>query len=241
MLPSTTTFASKYVTGSKTDVAGDFVKNRMVQLSFFLNQITKIPFLRTDSALLSFISITNDKEFKQVMETTTSTSTTSSTTAGVISSSKKLSIDDPNNNSINNNQGLELWKTLMNNFELNIDVERIIDDLKRQLDRLHSMFDSFQKECRNTGSKAVAFSASMNALADQFYTWNDLEIDLVDPQRNECINLYAVLLKSNLNAIVNGFNGWSHHISVKKIFIFLFLLFYILLFIIFFFIYFILL
>lgn len=67
-LPTTSGFRGRTAGGGKTDVESDYVKNRMTQLQLFLNKLSKIPFLKTDSSLLGFLSITGDKEYKGFMD-----------------------------------------------------------------------------------------------------------------------------------------------------------------------------
>eukprot|EP01038_Epipyxis_sp_PR26KG_P004706 gene4706-6606_t len=209
MLPATTTFSQKYATGGKYDVSGEFIKNRLAQLGLFLEQISKIPFLRTDPSLLSFISVQSDKEFKQIVETTPSTSSYSS-----ISALKKSTSHDESTSGIENNEGLKLWKSLLKTNEFNNEVDRLISDFKRQLDLLKTVFESLGKECINCGRRAIAFSVSMNTLSEQIANWSDLEHNLLDPNKNEYINSNATKMKIYLPALVAGSHHWAQHISL---------------------------
>lgn len=68
-LPATTLFSGKSsLAGGKTDVEGDYVKNRLSQLHMFAQQICKIPFLRTDPSLFAFISVQGEREFKAIVD-----------------------------------------------------------------------------------------------------------------------------------------------------------------------------
>lgn len=68
-LPATTRFTGKTsLAGGKTDVEGDYVKNRLSQLHMFAQQLCKIPFLRTDPSLFAFISVQGEREFKAIVD-----------------------------------------------------------------------------------------------------------------------------------------------------------------------------
>jgi hypothetical protein len=191
-IPSTTLFTTKTnMTGSKTDTGGDFVKNRMAQLNQFMQQICKIPFLRTDPALVAFISIQNEKEFKYYM-------------------------DSPQSATSSYSEGMKLWLTLVDKTAINDhDADRLISDFKRQLDILRTTLDQIDKECRMTGKKAVQCAAAMGVLADHLCMWSETENDLLDPNRNEHINAHGVKLRVYMTALSSGQSGWAQNVAVS--------------------------
>ncbi len=191
-IPSTTFFTTKTnLTGIKTDISGDFVKNRMAQLNQFMQQICKIPFLRTDPSLVAFISIQNEKEFKHFM-------------------------DIPRSTTDSDGEGMKLWLQLVDKTVINShDADRLIADFKRQLDILRATLDHVDKECRMAGKKAVQCAAAMSVLADNMCTWSDTESDLLDPNRNEHINAHGGKLKVYITALASGQSGWAQNVAVS--------------------------
>ncbi len=195
-IPSTTIFSTKRnITGSKTDINGDFVKNRMAQLNQFISQLSRIPFLRTDASLMAFISVQNEKEFKQF---------TDSTANGKVSS-----------NDNGGSEGLRLWLTLVDKTEINPnDADRCIQDFKRQMDVLRATLDQLDKECRLAGKKAIQCANAMGALSDHISGWNCTETDLLDPSRNEHISAHGIKLRLYMSALAAGHVVWSQNLTV---------------------------
>lgn len=195
-IPSTTLFSTKGgLSGSKTDVNGDFVKNRMAQLNQFMSQLSKIPFVRTDPALSAFISVQSERDFKLFCE------------AAAAPSAAGAEAD---------NQGLLLWQALLDKVEINAsDADRCISDFKRQLDVLRTTLDQIDKECRVAGKKAIQCTNAMNALADHFAAWNVKEHDLLDPNRNEHVSGHGLKLRLYMNALATGQAAWAQNVGVS--------------------------
>ena len=197
-IPATTVFSkSPLGGGSKTDVNGDFVKNRMQQLQLFIDQICKIPFIWTDPSLNSFLSVQNDKEFKQITET---------------------AINVVNGGGVENwmNVGLNMWLKLVDNTLINPGAaDRMVSDFKRQLDLLTTALAHVENEARQAGRKAVANAGGMSALSDQVAAWASMEVSLLDPDRNEYINPYGTAKRAHMEALVSGQAHWSNSVAVR--------------------------
>lgn len=193
-IPSTTMFTKNHVITTKTDVNGDFVKNRMSQLHLFMQQLCKIPFLRTDPSLQAFLSVQNEKEFKILVE-----------------SCKNIMSDEEQS------QGLVLWNTLITQNEVNADAERLITDFKRQLDSLRSMLNHLEAECKNAGKKADSCAKGLASVAEKISLWNELENNLLDPNRNEYVNLNGPKVKQYMSALEAGADHWFQNFCVSKI------------------------
>lgn len=199
-IPATTIFSSKTTLtgGSKTDINGDFVKNRMLQLHLFVQQLANIPFLRTDPSLHSFLSVQNEKEFKQLTES-------------------PLSVANGGGTDNYTNVGLSMWLKLVDNTPTNPEVaNRLVGDFKRQLDILGSTLNQVDAECRTAGRKAVASASAFSSLADQVAHWAMVEADLIDPNRNEYVDPNGKTKKAHLDALTVGHQHWAQSVAVSS-------------------------
>lgn len=199
-IPATTIFSSKNTLsgGSKTDVNGDFVKNRMAQLNLFMQQLCKIPFVRTDPSLHSFLSVQNEKEFKQITE---------------------ASVEVANGGGVSNwtNVGLSMWLKLVDNTPLDAAAaDRLVADFKRQLDLLAASLAAVDSECRATGRKAVLSATAVKGLAEHVAAWARMEGELADPSRNEYVDPYGLPKRGFMDALTQGNAHWVHSVGVRK-------------------------
>lgn len=200
-IPATTLFSSKTTLtgGSKTDVNGDFVKNRMLQLHLFMQQLSTIPFLRTDPSFHSFLSVQNEKEFKQLTESS-------------------LNVANGGGSDNYTNVGLSMWFKLVDNTPSNpIVADRLIADFKRQLDILGVTLNHVDSECRAAGRKAVVSAAAIVSLADQVITWSGVEADLIDTNRNEYIDPCGKAKKAHMDALTLGQMHWAQSVGVSNL------------------------
>jgi hypothetical protein len=198
-IPATTVFGKNALSmGSKTDVNGDFVKNRMQQLQLFMHQLCRIPFLRTDPSLHSFLSVQNEKEFKQITE---------------------APVNVTNGGGADNwtNVGLNMWIKLVDHTVINpLTAERLVGDFKRQLDLLAHRLNQVDSECRVAGKKAVLCAAAMGALSEHVAAWAGTEGDLVDPQKNEYVDPYGKTKKLQVEGLAAGQAHWAHTVGVSN-------------------------
>jgi hypothetical protein len=200
-LPSTTRLrgATQRLTGEKTDIQGDFVKNRMAQLNMFAHQLCRIPFVRTDPAFIAFVSISNDKEWKNIT-------------------------DNPQNiekhTSFENwkNDGLDIWFNILDEYIVNqVDSDRSIMEFRRQLDMIIKILELIEKEAKITGTKAVHFVLSSNQLQEQFLTWQKLENDLLGPGANEVVSPHGPRVKQLMTNLLLGQLQWTSNMAVRII------------------------
>jgi hypothetical protein len=194
-LPATTTFTAKAaMVGGKTDVEGDFVKSRMAQLHMFAQQICRIPFLRTDPSLHAFISLQSEKDFKTAVD------------HGV---EKVAAYENWNN------EGLNSWLAAIESCSLStVDTSRTIGDFQRQLENIRTALEQMDRECRNTGRKAVTLAKAMQSLTEQTISWQKVELDLLDPNKNEYKNSQGSRIRVLMNQLVAGQSFWSVTTSV---------------------------
>lgn len=197
-LPASTAFSTKVsLTGGKVDTEGDFVKNRMTQLHMFAQQICKVPFFRSDPNLHAFVSLQSERDFKIAVE------------QGV----EKLSAYENWRN-----EGLDAWLQLLDTFTAEkVDTARTVGDFYRQLDSIRSTLDHIDRECRNTGRKAILLAKAMNALTEQTVQWQKLELDLLDPNKNEYLNPHGSRLRILMNQLVVGQTFWSNTTNVRTL------------------------
>lgn len=198
-LPATTKLrgATQHFTGEKIDIHGDFVKNRMSQLHMFVQQLCRIPFIRTDPAFIAFVSISNDKEWKSISENASALD-------------KHPSFDNWKN------EGLDLWFNILDAYMINqVDSNRSIIEFRRQLDLILKALEVIEKDARATGTKAVHFVVSSNQLQEQFLSWQKIENDLLDPNSNEYINPHGSRVKQLMTNLLLGQLQWTNNIAVR--------------------------
>lgn len=195
-LPASNTFSTKApIALGKTDVEGDFVKNRMSQLHMFTQQICRIPFLRTDPSLHAFISMQSEKEFKTVIDN------------GVERIATYENWQNP---------GLDSWFAIIEPYSLAaVDTGRTINDFSRQLENIRNVLEHMESECRMTGRKAVLLAKAMSSLTDQTVNWQKLELELLDPYKNEYQNAEGHRVRVLMNQLVSGQSFWANTAAVS--------------------------
>ena len=193
-LPSTTSMFGKKQISGQTDVDGDFVRNRMIQLELFLKQICSIPFLRTDESLKAFLSIQSSKDFKAILE---------------------AKIDPSKPDPEIPMEGLKLWRNFLLNSPAPLDADRAVVDVKRQLEALKTTLNDLETCTLKAGIYSVKVSREMSNLTTHLSSWNDLEVESSDARKNECPNLYGDKLKPYLLGMVAGCNAWSQQLKYQ--------------------------
>jgi hypothetical protein len=178
----------------KTDVDGDYVKNRMIQLELFLKQLCSIPFLRTDVSLKAFLAMQSSKDFKAIQET---------------------KIDPSKPDPELTMEGLNLWRDFLLKSPAPLDADRAVVDVKRQLDALRATLNDLETCILKAGIYSVKVSKEMSNLTTHLSSWNDLEVESSDTRKNECPNLYGDKLKPFLLGMVAGCNAWSQQLKYQ--------------------------
>lgn len=189
MLPAT----KGQITG-KTDINGTYIKNRMAQLNLFVQQVNKIPFLRTDPNWISFLSIQTDKDFEALTKAPVSSELSSDTSAGYVA-----------------------WNNMLERNMVTGDADRTVKDVWRQLDVLTKTLTQIDKDCRNTGNKALQCSRAMDSLSISIDMWNTTEHELLDPVRNEFVNSNGDKIKLHMGSVVDSGNQLSLNLSVRSL------------------------
>ncbi|KAJ1442587.1 hypothetical protein B484DRAFT_442115 [Ochromonadaceae sp. CCMP2298] len=205
---------------SKTDVTGDFVKGRMLQLHLFMQVLLSIPFLRNDIALHNFLTVQVDKDFKAITEA-------------------PFDVASGGGRENWRNVGLCMWhklvdrelflhgqqegsRALSRNLEADavdevapaVDCDRLITDFKRQLELLHAMLKQLDRECRLASSQAAAFAASMSSLSGIVTAWTSLESDIADVKRNEYLDPYGAAKNRTMDAMRAGHSHWAQSVEL---------------------------
>lgn len=96
-----------------------------------------------------------------------------------------------------------------------MDTPRTLGDFKRQLDGLRAVLDTLDKECRATGRKALQCAESITILTDATFNWQKLELDLLDPNKNEYQNPHGPRIKPLMSQLIAGQSYWSTSITVS--------------------------
>jgi hypothetical protein len=197
-IPATIVFNTKSTLsgGRKTDLNGEFVKNRMAQLNLFMQQICSIPFLRSDPSLHSFFTVSCEKEFKQITE---------------------APISETNGGGVDNwaNIGLSMWAKLVDAHEVHQEeADCVINDFKRQLDVLSATLAQVDNGCRAVGRKAVQYAAQMKGLGDLVRSWAATEAQLLDPHANRYVDPCGKKKRECMDGLVQGQDHWTLYTAV---------------------------
>lgn len=188
-LPLTSSiFNRKKATGSRLDVDSDFIRNRNAQLQLFMRQICSIPFLRTDSSLKAFLSVQDEKEFETIVKS---------------NSKGDLAIEET--------EGALAWQALLAQTPIPEDADRAVVDVKRQLDSMTKCLQQMEATIMYLGRCSVKFANTMTNFSANMVNWSDTEMDLSDPQRNECPNTYGPRVKVFMDAMNIGMGHWTTH------------------------------
>eukprot|EP01035_Chromulina_nebulosa_P019160 gene19160-25002_t len=119
-----------------------------------------------------------------------------------------------NPNLIIKNDGMNLLKILLDKITIGIESERILFDLRKQLDSLRNTLKQVELQVMNTGKQALAYSKDVELLSQSVIQWNNHEIDLSDPTKCECPNTHGGDIKRNLIALVKGNDLWLQNAQI---------------------------
>lgn len=178
-LPNEPILSTNILSGNGTDVDSDFIRNRTIQLNFFVSQISVIPFLLTSGILKSFLSLQDD--FMNV----------------------DISVCEPNAS-----EGEQTWKLLIDSYILPLDADRILSDIKRQIKSLHNSLAALEVECLNLSRAASTYSRQLRVTREKLQSWYEAEKDIQDPTKNEVPNTHPALA-SHLSALDESFAYWT--------------------------------
>ena len=177
-LPSEPILSTNILLGNGTDIESDFIRNRTIQLNFFVSQISIIPFLLTSGIVKTFLSLQDD--FTNV----------------------DLLACEPNAS-----EGEQTWKLLIDSYTLPPDADRVLGDIKRQLNSLHSSLVALETECLALSRAAVAYSRQLRMTREKLQLWYEAEKDIADPTKNEVPNTHHSLAL-HLSKIDESFGFW---------------------------------
>lgn len=163
-----------------TDIDSDFIRNRTIQLNFFVSQISLIPFLLTSGVVKAFLSLQND--FKN---------------ADFLACEPCPS------------EGEQTWKLMIDSYTLPLDAERVLADIKRQLNSLNGSLAALETECLALSRAATAYSRQLGVTRDKLQLWYEAEKDIADPSKNEAPNAQPALA-THLSALDESFTYWAN-------------------------------
>eukprot|EP01038_Epipyxis_sp_PR26KG_P017344 gene17344-23949_t len=168
LIPAKSFFSWKYAGyRMKFDVDGEFIKDRCSHLKSFLNQLNKIPFVRTDHLYIAFLSITNIDEFNSFIKMNHNITNNISSK---LSSEIGCTVD-----------GLKQWQDIINHYTGdNFMQENHVNNIIQRLELLRNIFRRLGKQCIHTGRRAIALASSLQSLNERIIQWNELETITLD-------------------------------------------------------------
>lgn len=164
---------------NSTDVNGDFVQFRMTQLNLFMQQLSKIHFLRTDPSLHGFLSIQQDVDFKAFLENSSSKTNTA------------------------NNAGLDAWNHILEHLSSGVtnDSPLNVPEAIREMDQLKIILTKLESQCMIIGRASLKFISQIDAMNGYLKNWQQLESELTSNNVRED-------LKASIAALVCGGDVW---------------------------------
>lgn len=189
-LPATSMFS----TGS-TDLEGDLVKSRIVQLNTFLSQLFSIPFLLPDNTVQSFLTVQGEKDFKNLMD----------------SVSKANPNDDPS-------PGAIAWKTLIDQEPSSAVAEHTITVAKGQLEQLKLAIGQLQDQVVLLHKASLSVAAEMDATAAQMSVWTGTEGTVpaeMGTSDAPLANPRLAEIRSTLDSLYSSFSHWASDTQVS--------------------------
>ena len=176
------------VSGTTTDIDSDFIRNRTIQLNFFVQQISDLPFLMTSTILHSFLSIQDEFKKKETINTiyVPPHSSSSTTTTSINNSTNGMFNNNHNNGDNGNyNDGETTWKLFLESFSLPTNNEILINDIKRQLELLKVNLKSLMDECYLLQKASIQYHKHFSNLSEKTLLWQYIENDIADKNKNE--------------------------------------------------------
>jgi hypothetical protein len=180
------------VLSNSTDVESEFIKNRTAFLNTFIGELLSNPFLRPDPHLTAFLTMTDEADFKSLMEMTSS----------VTKSSKPP---------VNDSMGLKLWKAMLDPVKAPAESDVTIADLKRQVGLIEKSLGQLKDEFTGLRTKITALAKDMNVTTGAISSWCDVEKEIIDPQfhSSECVIRGDKTLSMCMDGLLIGFGFWS--------------------------------
>jgi len=183
------------------DEQSRFVASRMAQLNLYLESIVEIPFLRSDTALLAFLSVQDDRDWEKAQAATSTATCFTDQTEGCV-----------------------MWRTVANQSTMPGNAERILQDLAKQIETLASLATLAVNSTRMLAERASAFETDVAELNSVMGTWRRTEEDLSTPENVEQVSAAAESLVDVTAKIAVASEPWTHNAKLQATIIDRFLL-----------------
>lgn len=185
VLPTNSTF-----TGG-TNVDGELVKSRVGLLGLFMNQLFSLPFLLGDTTLLSFLSITGEREFKAFVDSINKTNLADGPIVGVVA-----------------------WRNMLDDLTSVTAPEQYSEELKKYLDTLKVSFSVLNDQCVASAKGSQVFLTQMTTTTTGFGVWADAECSVAElPAEGHLFR--PPQIKKLSDATVVSMGHWSSTIGLN--------------------------
>ena len=146
---------AKYPPASVKTGKAVYIKNRSVQLTLWLNSILTNPFLTQDSAVIAFLTVLDDKEWKQAKED-----------AKVVTLFTETS------------QGAEAWRGIVRNLDSNPEAPALIERTRARLADLLEAAGATRDNILRVCETSAQLYCDLNEEKDGDDVWRDKEKDV---------------------------------------------------------------
>ena len=130
---------------------GEFIRHRYFHLQEFIEKLADIPFIRTDPALIAFVTMEDSEEFRSIKNSP----------HGVVQHPTYENWE---------NSGLKLWEEMIDHCSVpDIDMEEYVTSLRYQLEALQRVFLSLETICKNFEQKGeilIHYATELNRFVD---------------------------------------------------------------------------
>ena len=143
----------------------DFIVTRLLLLRYFLEDLSRIPFIKSDASFQSFLSVQDDKEFAAAKEQT-----------GNIDAA------------VDTNEGIAVWREAVTTFPCPLTWDRAVADFKSQLDVLDSNIKQIRKSIDSHIDALSSSAVTSGRLLESIRNAAEQENDFGDTTKTEYIN-----------------------------------------------------
>jgi hypothetical protein len=168
-----------------------FIKSRMRGLSLFMDHLRLQPFLRSDSAVLAFISTSDPTEWEMAKK------------------------DILENLGEERSPGETKWREVLANYPPPDNAERCIMDVKRQLEPMDKLLARLIESSKRLADKSAAMAIDMSELNAAFVNWRAHEEACGDAARVEYANKSWPQLNQAMTNTNNLVSTWQEVLSFQ--------------------------
>jgi hypothetical protein len=173
-------------TAASTNQDSKFVQRRMRTLQKFISDVVANPYLRGDEAIISFVSVQQEKELEKAKAAASRTNIFNEPYIGCIA-----------------------WREYLLNNPAPDNIDRVVLDLRKQLDFIEKSYNAALAASRRFSIKAGEYSREVAMLKDAFKDVLAQETIAADPTKVEANNSYGQEMVPMVTGLTENIDKWS--------------------------------